>query len=174
VALLPHDAPRRAATQAEARALAHPDRLRIIRLTFDTALTNTELAARLDRDPGTTYHHVRTLVDTGFIAPAPERRGTRGAREVPYLSTGKSWTLDVAESGLDTTAATVDALRAELLEAPVKGRHVSRLALRLDADQQRELERRITEVINLAASWEPVPDGEPWALFVAFHERPSP
>jgi hypothetical protein len=173
VARLPHDAPRRAATQAEARALTHPDRLRIIRLTFDTALTNKELAARLGRDPGTTYHHVRTLVDTGFIAPAPERRGTRGAREVPYLSTGKSWTLEVSDDG-DMAAATVDAFRAELLESPAEGRHMSRLALRLDDHQQRELARRITEVINLAASWEPVPDGEPWALFVAFHARPSP
>jgi DNA-binding transcriptional ArsR family regulator len=173
MARLPHDAPRRSATPAETRALAHPDRLRIIRLTFDAALTNKELAARLGRDPGTTYHHVRTLVDTGFIAPEQERRGTRGAREIPYRSTGKSWTIDVGGTG-DTTSAVVDALRAELLESPPENRLLTRMALRLDADQRSELERRLTEVINEAVSWEPVPTGEPWALFIALHARPSP
>jgi DNA-binding transcriptional ArsR family regulator len=169
---LPRDAPRRPATQAEARALAHPDRLRIIRLTFDAALTNKELAARLGRDPGTTYHHVRTLVDTGFIAPAEERRGTRGAREVPYRSTGKSWTLDVGGEKGDMVAAAVDAFRAELLEAPPGERFWTRLALRLDAEQKGELERRITALVDEAASWEPRPESAPWALFVAWHARP--
>ena len=136
-------------------------------------LTNKELAARLGRDPGTTYHHVRTLVDTGFIVPETERRrATRGAREIPYRSTGKSWTIEVTTD--DTTAAVVDALRAELLESPTQDRLLSRIALRLDADQRRELERRLTEVINEAVSWEPVPTGEPWALFIALHARPSP
>jgi hypothetical protein len=112
------------------------------------------------------------LVDTGFIVPETERRGRRGAREIPYRSTGKSWTIEVTTD--DTTAAVVDALRAELLESPTQDRILSRLALRLDADQRRELERRLTEVINEAVSWEPVPAGEPWALFIALHARPSP
>src|SRR5262245_65500851 len=89
--------PRREATREEAKALAHPDRLRIIRLTFDSALTNKELADRLGRNPGTTLYHLRMLVRTGFVAPEAARRGTRGASEVPYRSTGKSWTLDVGE-----------------------------------------------------------------------------
>ncbi|HEY3478086.1 MAG TPA: winged helix-turn-helix domain-containing protein, partial [Streptomyces sp.] len=79
---------RRPATEAEAAALASGIRLRIIRLTFSEALTNKELAQRLGRDPATTLHHVRKLVETGFLAAQPPRRGARGAKEIPYLSTG--------------------------------------------------------------------------------------
>ena len=59
---------RRPATEAEAKALASPLRLRILRLCLDQALTNKQLAGRLGRDPGTVLHHVRTLVATGFLA----------------------------------------------------------------------------------------------------------
>src|SRR3954452_12191504 len=87
--------PRRPATDAEARALASAVRLRILRLCYSEALTNKELAARLGRNPATVLHHVRTLVDTGFLEALPARRGTRGSREVPYRATGKSWLMDV-------------------------------------------------------------------------------
>src|SRR5947207_6510593 len=72
---------KRQATAAEAKALANPLRLRILRLCLDEALTNKELADRLDKDPGTLLHHVRTLVDTGFLAPDEVRSGTSGALE---------------------------------------------------------------------------------------------
>ena len=70
----------------------------------------------------------------GFVAPEEPRRGARGAAEVPYRSTGKSWTLDVGEPDPDVTSAMVDAFRAELLESPVETRKASRLALRLTAE----------------------------------------
>ena len=162
---------RRAATPEEAKALAHPDRLRIIRLTFDEALTNKELADRLGRNPGTTLYHLRMLVATGFVAPEEPRRGARGAAEVPYRSTGKSWTLDVGEPDPDVTSAMVDAFRAELLESPVETRKASRLALRLTPEQRVELEARLEALVEEAASWPRADDGEPWALFVAMHER---
>ncbi len=53
--------------------------------------TNKELAALLDVNPGTMLHHVRTLVQTGFLAAEPDRSGAQGAREVPYRATGLSW-----------------------------------------------------------------------------------
>ena len=162
---------RRQATPEEAKALAHPDRLRIIRLTFDEALTNKELADRLGRNPGTTLYHLRMLVATGFVAPEEARRGARGAAEVPYRSTGKSWTLDVGDPDPDVTSAMVDALRAELLESPVETRKASRLALRLTPEQRIELEARLEALVEEAASWPPADNGEPWALFVAMHER---
>ena len=85
---------RRPATEAEARALASGIRMRILRLCLDRPLTNKEIAARLETNPATILHHVRTLVATGFLEAQPERRGNRGAREVPYLATGKSWASD--------------------------------------------------------------------------------
>jgi len=162
---------RRQATHEEAKALAHPARLRIIRLTFDEALTNKELADRLGRNPGTTLYHLRMLVATGFVAPEEPRRGARGAAEVPYRSTGKSWTLDVGEPDPDVTSAMVDAFRAELLESPVETRKASRLALRLTPEQRVELEGRLEAIVEEAASLPRADDGEPWALFVAMHER---
>ncbi len=46
-------------------------------------LTNEELRRALGRDAGTVLHHVRLLVETGFLAPgtgaAGEARGDRAA-----------------------------------------------------------------------------------------------
>ena len=67
-AALGRAAPRRPATEAEARALASAIRLRIMRLCLDRPLTNKEIAERLGANPATTLHHVRTLVATGFLA----------------------------------------------------------------------------------------------------------
>src|ERR671911_2807110 len=108
---------RRPATAEEARALANPLRLRILRLCLDRALTNKELADRLGRDPGTILHHVRLLVATGFLAADADRRGPRGSTERPYRATGKSWTLDVGESGSGTIAM-IEAFRDEVAETP--------------------------------------------------------
>ncbi|MDQ3707821.1 MAG: helix-turn-helix domain-containing protein, partial [Actinomycetota bacterium] len=137
---------RRPATPAEAKALAHPLRLRILRLCLDEALSNKALADRLDVDPATLLHHVRTLVSTGFLAAEPSRSGARGAREKPYRATGKSWTLDV---GLDEAAggslASLDAFRAEFLESgePVTS---TRFAARLSQDDLDELAERLAEL----------------------------
>ncbi|MFC7573283.1 ArsR/SmtB family transcription factor [Klenkia terrae] len=88
---------RRPATDAEAKALASGVRLRILRLCLDRPLTNREIAIRLERNPASVLHHVRTLVDTGFLVAEPARRGARGAREVPYRATGRSWQLDLSD-----------------------------------------------------------------------------
>lgn len=166
---------KRMATAAEAKALAHPDRWRIIRLTYDAALTNKELAERLGRDPATTLHHVRTLVATGFLVAQEPRRGARGAKEIPYKSTGKTWNVEIEDADAQDAeqAAIVDAFRAEVLEAPPDERYYGRLALRLTHEQIEALRDRLFALVEEAASWGPVDDGEPWALFVALHSRPD-
>src|ERR1044072_5740725 len=88
---------KRAATPDEARALANPLRLRILRLCLDEALTNKQVADALDRDPGSTLHHARVLGDTGFREATEVREGAKGAREKPYRATGKSWQLSVSD-----------------------------------------------------------------------------
>lgn len=166
------DTERRPATPAEARALTHPLRLRILRLCLDAALTNRELADRLGQDPATVLHHVRTLVRTGFLAAEAARRGRRGAREIPYRSTGKSWTLDIGGTGDDGMVAIHDAVRAELLEAGPEALLTGvRLAVRLDEARFEELGRRLQELIADAHAWD-TEGGTPLALYLVAHRRP--
>ena len=70
---------RRKAKPDEVRALAHPLRLRIIRLLYDGPRSNKELAAKVGEDPATVLYHVRTLLKTGFVSPAGTRPGARAA-----------------------------------------------------------------------------------------------
>ncbi len=121
-------------------------RLRIIRLTYSEALTNKELADRLGRDPATTLHHVRRLVDTGFLEALPPRRGTRGAKEIPYRSTGLSWHLDSSDRGIDQ--AVFEAYLAEIAETGLDGVHQTRLVVQVPDEQIAELENRIDELFE--------------------------
>jgi predicted ArsR family transcriptional regulator len=164
---------RRPATPAEAKALASPLRLRILRLCFDQALTNKQLAERLGRDPGTVLHHVRTLVATGFLAPGEVHQGAKGALEKPYRSTGKSWTLSLDKDDTTETSATqamLEAFLAELAEAgPGAARNFTRLALTLDDDSLKELETRLREIFDDFAARPPDPTGRPYGLLFGMH-----
>jgi DNA-binding transcriptional ArsR family regulator len=166
---------RRAATTAEARALAHPLRLRILRLCLNEALTNKEIADRLGQDPGTTHHHVRRLLATGFLAAGPVRHGVSGALEKPYRATGKSWVVEVVDPGArsDLNLATLDALRAEIGERPDAVVFMTRMGLRLTPADAAELEGRLD---GLAEEFmrRDRPGGEPVALFAVLHRRAGP
>jgi DNA-binding transcriptional ArsR family regulator len=166
---------RRAATPEEAKALAHPLRLRILRLCLDAALTNKQLAERLGKDPGTVLHHVRTLVATGFLVAEEVRQGDSGALEKPYRATGKSWTLDVGEATAGEPSAAeamLEAFLAEFREAgPGAGRGFSRLGLTLDEASFHELQDRLQAVLDEFAGRSPDPDGEPYGVLVVIHRR---
>ena len=162
---------KRQATAAEAKALANPLRLRILRLCLDEALTNKELADRLDKDPGTLLHHVRTLVDTGFLAPDEVRSGTSGALEKPYRATGKSWDVSVGDQP-SFVVAQIDALRDEVIEAgddPVIGGF--RIGIRLSAKRRKELVAKIDALAEEYA-FHNDPRGQPLGLYVMLHKRP--
>src|SRR3954453_9038663 len=136
-------ATRREATGAEAKALANPLRLRILGLCLDQALTNKELAARLGKDPGTLLHHVRTLVDTGFLAPETVRTGPTGALEKPYRATGKSWEVSIGEE-TPFALAPIDAVRSEGEEAGEDSvDSMFRLGVRLGPRQRNRLVARL-------------------------------
>ena len=180
---MPHpdlSAARRPATMAEAKALASAIRLRILRLCLDEALTNKEIAARLDANPATILHHVRTLVATGFLVAEEERRGTRGAREVPYRATGKSWTLDVREHKVvGSGQAMIDAFLDEIAYIDVDNfgpdgsmpeSDLARLGLRLSPKDIDELTRRISEILQEFANRPPdMKDGIPYSVFLAIY-----
>ncbi len=164
-------------TLQEARALAHPLRLRILRLCLDRALTNNELAAALGERPATVLHHVRTLVATGFLAEEAWRRGPRGSTEKPYRATGKSWQLDHGMSGDANLKAVLEAVAAEVHEAgPDAVVEGARMAMRLRPDQLDELVGQIQRLIeNYPGAGEYLatedPDGDPYALLVVLHRR---
>jgi DNA-binding transcriptional ArsR family regulator len=165
---------RRPATEVEARALASAVRLRILRLCLDGALTNKEIAQRLDANPATTLHHVRTLVDAGFLIAQPARRGARGAREVPYLATGKSWRIDVGESGVTGGGgAMIDAFLAEIRLVDPDRSGLARLGLRLSQETHDELRSRVEALLDEYAARPPDPDGQPYSVFFALYEDVS-
>jgi DNA-binding MarR family transcriptional regulator len=160
----------RDATPAEARALAHPLRLRILRLCIDESLTNRELAARLGRDPGTTLYHVRRLVALGFLRPEPMRRGTSGHLEQPYRITGKSWKVRITKTP-SYAIAVLDAAREELLEAgPRATITAQRLGVRLSDADVRELRRRLSELATEFAERDD-PAGVPVGMLLMAHRR---
>lgn len=156
---------RRPATDAEARALASSLRLQILRLTLDEALTNKEIAERVGRNPASVLHHVRTLVDTGFLRAEPVRRGVRGSREVPYRATGKSWQLEVPNAG----RAVLAAFLSEAEQAPAGTLQTTRLGLRLTEDEVDELGTRMLDVLEEFRRRPADPDARPWSVFVALH-----
>ena len=176
--IIPGPVVRRPPTEAEAKALVHPLRMRILRLCLDQALTNKQLAEWLGKDPGTVLHHVRTLVKTGFLVPDEVRQGPKGALEKPYRATGKSWTLSLEESsvpaGVDAQAM-LDAFQAELAEAgPGAAASFNRLALTLNKASREELESRVLAVLDEFVTRPPDPDGEPYGLLFAMHRRAGP
>jgi DNA-binding transcriptional ArsR family regulator len=166
---------RREATPAEFKAMAHPLRLRILRLCLHESLTNKELADRLRQNPATVLHHVRLLVDTGFLRAERPRTGAKGALEKPYRATGKSWILSAerfpADQRLAQDLAVMDAVRAELVEAGADNIHeMARVALRLDDDSRLELEQRLADLIrDFVARDEP--GGSLYGLLIALHTR---
>lgn len=142
--------PRRDATVLEAKALAHPLRLRILRLCWQQELTNKQLADRLDRDPGTVLYHVRQLADAGLLEQAPVRTGDTGALEKPYRAKARSWWLtDPPGTGAEAAFAPVEALQEELRAAgPGSVRTFARFALHLSPADAAELNRRIHALLD--------------------------
>src|SRR5450631_4066753 len=165
---------RRPATLQEMRALASPIRLRIMRMALDCALTNKEIADLLRLPPANTLHHVRTLVDAGFLIAEPVRRGTRGSRERQYRATRLSWRIDTAEvdpSGL-IKRASLQAFLAEIDDIPPSTPFsTTRLGLRLSAERKDELVARLGDVLDEFENLPREPAGEAFAVFVAVYPR---
>ena len=142
---------RRPATVLEAKALAHPLRLRILRLCAQHELTNKQLSDRLGSEPGTVLYHVRLLVEAGLLRQAPVRTGGSGALEKPYRITEPTWWLDdpLGRAEPDVRFAPIQAFQDELQEAgPESVRLFERFMLHLSAEDIEELDRRILAVLD--------------------------
>ncbi|MDQ4037561.1 MAG: winged helix-turn-helix domain-containing protein [Actinomycetota bacterium] len=165
---------RQPATQAQARALASSTRLRILRLCLSEALTNKQLATRLRKHPASVLHHVRTLVDTGFLVAEPVRRGTRGAREVPYRATGLSWKVDLGDSVAGKSDAVLQAFLEEVAAAGHAQLQSTRLGLRLPAEEMEEFRRRLQQVFEEFARRPMDPHGQRWSVYLGIHPEAEP
>jgi DNA-binding transcriptional ArsR family regulator len=168
---------RRSPTAAEARALGHPTRMRIVFACRDRAMTNKELAAVLDTTPGTIHYHLRPLVEEGFLHPEEPRPGPRGSREQPYRATGKSWQI-----GGDQTSGKVlreVGVQEVLTAAEEDVLHLSRLGLTLRPTDLAELSERLSGLLEEAKrrSLDDIEDDdevERVAIFVAVHRQHGP
>jgi DNA-binding transcriptional ArsR family regulator len=165
---------RRLATAEERKALAHPLRLRILRLCLDESLTNKEMAHALGKDPGSTLFHVRKLVEQGFLEAEQVRTGKGGALEKPYRATGKSWDLDMGLTDSSSGLNMLDAFRAEFIEAEPRTLLMSsRAAMRLNDQHLQELRDRLQDIIDEFVGMKDS-DGRRVSFLAAMHERPKP
>lgn len=160
---------RRAATDEEAKALASALRLRILRICLHKPRTNKEIAAVLKRDPASTLHHVRTLVRTGFLEPQSERRGTRGARELPYAATRKSWNISTPAQD----RAMIDTFLEEVSLVPADQVDSARLGLQLSDADMTEFRDRLRELLDDFAERPDDLTQPAWSLFLSIHPDPN-
>lgn len=160
---------RRQATDEEAKALASSLRLRILRICLGEGHTNKEIAGILGRDPASTLHHIRTLARTGFLQPQPERRGTRGAREIPYLATKKSWRLSTP--AMDRSM--LDTFLEEVALVPAAEVDTTRIGLRLPPGEMDEFRARLRGLLDDFASRPDDLSAPAWSVFLMLHPDPN-
>jgi DNA-binding transcriptional ArsR family regulator len=162
----PGGQPRRPATADEVRALASAVRLRILRLALHNPMTNREIAEGLALNPATALYHVRRLVEVGLLEKQPPQPRAGGGVEIPYVSRGGSWALDIEEhQGMNS--ATLEAFLDELRQVGVdKIQSAIRFRAILTPERRRELVDKITAVFDEYADDDM---GEPWALFFGMH-----
>lgn len=161
-------AQRRDGDEVRAGALASGVRLRIIRLTRHQALTNKELAERLDRDPATVLHHVRKLVAAGLLEPQAPRRGNRGAKEIPYLSHGLPWVRGPKGEG-PVAEAMLEAYLSEVGEVGMAEVDQIRFVLDLTPARRDEYERRLAALLEEFDHDAAEPGTERTAVYVAVY-----
>ncbi|TDP89199.1 ArsR/SmtB family transcription factor [Labedaea rhizosphaerae] len=160
--------PRRPSTDAEAAALASEIRLRILRITRFDPLTNKEIAEALGKDPATTLHHVRKLVDTGFLAALPARRGKRGSREIPYRATGLSWQLDNVHRPA-IGEAMLQAYLNEIAEVDFQELDQTRMVVQVGPERKAELVNRLAMVLEEFSQAPPDEGGERIGVYTALY-----
>lgn len=161
---------KREATDEEARALASSLRLRILRICLHEPRTNKEIAQILGRDPASVLHHTRTLVRTGFLAAQPERRGARGAKEIPYLATLKSWHISGDRNG---SATMLDTFLEEVRLVTTEQMDATRLGLRLSAADLAEFRQRLYGLLDEFRQRPDDPEAPAWSVFYAMHPDPN-
>jgi hypothetical protein len=124
----------------------------------------------LGKDPATTLYHVRKLVATGFLEALPARAGPRGAREIPYRSTGLSWRLSNDHTRAEEIQqAMLEAFLGEIAEAGTAGLDAARLVMWLDEAGVAELRDRLSALLDEFAARPAASDGRRTAVYLAIY-----
>jgi DNA-binding transcriptional ArsR family regulator len=160
---------RRPADEAEAKAIASPLRLRILRIALHEPRTNKEIAEALGRNPASVLHHVRTLVDTGFLIEQPRRRGQRGSRELPYLASGKSLYMEMGEVHPGERDLLLTTFLEEIRGLPPGALDSARLGFRLKAEDRERVMDKFQDLLAEVAALPSDPEGEPWSIYLGIH-----
>ncbi len=155
-----------AVREAEAKALSSVVRLRILRLCLDESLTNKELAERLGLNPATCLHHVRTLVEHDFLRAEEPRRGRRGAKEIPYRSTLKSWRTKL---GAGQQRIIIQAFLDEFALTDPEDARMWRLGVRLTPERREQMLGEFGALLEKYATDPADEGGEPWSLLFVAH-----
>lgn len=156
--------------QARGRALSSPVRLRILRLCLHRERTNKEIAEALELNPATALHHVRTLLNTGFLAAGEPRTGNRGAKEIPYRATGLSWQTSLPEG---TKAVLVETFLQEIDGLQPSDIDVVRMGVCLNDENRSSMMGKLRAVFEEYALRGPDEDGTPTSLLLAHHLDPT-
>ncbi len=106
---------------------------------------------------------------TGFLQPQSERRGPRGAREVPYLSTRKSWQLSTPGGN----RIMLETFLAELALVPAENVDTTRLGLRLSPADMAAFQAGLRDLLDDFADRPDDPSAPAWSLFVTLHPDPN-
>ncbi|MBT2594326.1 helix-turn-helix domain-containing protein [Arthrobacter sp. ISL-72] len=154
---------------ARGRALSSPLRLRILRLCLHKSRTNKEIADLLDLNPASSLHHVRTLVRTGFLMPEERRKGKRGAVEVPYIASRKSW-----HTPVDNVAPVlIETFLQETRDLPSEDIEVWRLGVKFNAARREEMLGKLRAIVEEYVRLPADDDGEATSLMIAHHRDPT-
>jgi DNA-binding transcriptional ArsR family regulator len=149
------------------KALGHPLRLKVLQALGETdrPLTNRELAARLEVDPGHLHFHVRMLARAGLIEPVTAR-----GREKPYRATASQFRVgpEIRAAGLasEMQAAQLRELQRAFDRFASSGQlRTAQVHARVEAERLREI---ISDLIDRLAAAEE--DDQPLqSLLIAFH-----
>jgi DNA-binding transcriptional ArsR family regulator len=149
------------------KALGHPLRLKVLQALGETdePLTNRELAARLEVDPGHLHFHVRMLARAGLIEPVAGRGREKPYRAAaPHLRVGP----DVRASGLasDLQAAQLGELQRAFHRYAAKGDlRTVQVHAKVELEQLREILSELVDRIDAAED-----ESQPLqTLLIAFH-----
>ncbi|MFM9366974.1 ArsR/SmtB family transcription factor [Streptomyces sp. Da 82-17] len=173
------------------RGLAHPLRIRLLEsLRHEGPATASQLAARLGESSGATSYHLRQLAAHGFVEDAPEH-GKGRERWWKAAHQGTRIGVELITDGSPETRGAVTAMLHELAtqhahelstwlgtmhewpEEWVAASELSNFTLSLTPGQSRELNEKITQLIESYRESAPEP-GTPNAARVRLHLHALP